>query len=340
MNPSTLRIVHVGCGGMAAAWLKSAASLPGLQVVGLADLNLAAAERRRDEFAPGAAVGEDPAALIQSLQPDIVFNCTVPAAHHPVSLAAFQAGAHVLSEKPLANSLDEARELVLAAEQANRLFAVTQNYRYRPAPRTVREVLESGALGPVTGLHCDFFIGAHFGGFRDEMEHVLLLDMAIHHFDLARFFGRSDPLRVFCQEWNPSGSWYHHGANAHAHFNLSNGAVFSYRGSWCAEGANTSWNGAWRIVGENGSLTWDGEQEIRVETVARTGGFRSEMESRSIEVAAAPGKDAGHESLIAEFAECVRSGRQPETSGADNICSLAMVFKAIESARENAVIKF
>ena len=54
----------------------------------------------------------------------------------------------------------------------------------------------------------DFFIGAHFGGFRDEMAHVLLLDMAIHTFDQARKILGADPVSVYCHEFNPAGSWY------------------------------------------------------------------------------------------------------------------------------------
>jgi predicted dehydrogenase len=327
-----LRVIHVGCGGMAKAWLQPAAARSDLRLVALADLSADAATRRRDEFAPGAAVGTDLAALLAEHRPDVVFNCTVPEAHHPVTLAALHAGAHVLSEKPLANSMAEARDLVAAAAQAGRLFAVTQNYRYRAQPRTVQATLASGAIGELTQVSCDFAIGAHFGGFRDAMEHVLLLDMSIHHFDLARFFSGGRPARVFCQEWNPPGSWYHHGANAHALFTFADGVVFNYRGSWCAEGTPTSWNGAWRFTGTRGSLHWDGRDDIRLETVAATGSFLSDITTTPIPVQSAPGRDDSHASVIGEFVACIQNGTTPETHAADNLHSLAMVFGAIASA--------
>jgi predicted dehydrogenase len=328
-----LTVVHVGCGGMAAAWLKAAAARADLRITGLVDLIPAAADKRRAEFCPTAEVGANAAEMIARLKPDIVFNCTLPDAHHAVTLAGLRAGAHVLSEKPLAASLTEARELVSEARRLDRLFAVTQNYRYGAAPRSVRNALATAGIGSLTTVHCDFQIGAHFGGFRDEMEHVLLLDMAIHHFDLARFFGGGRACRVFCQEWNPPGSWYRHGANAHAMFTFENGVLFSYRGSWCAEGLNTPWSGVWRFTGENGSLSWDGDRGIVVETVAKAGGFRSEYARTTVEVSPHPGRDGAHASLIAEFVDCIRSRGTPETEAADNLHSLAMVFGAIASAQ-------
>jgi predicted dehydrogenase len=326
---------------MAGAWLKPAAAHPQLKIVGLADINLAAAEKRGAEFAPDAATGTDAAALIAELKPDIVFNCTIPEAHHPVSMAALRAGAHVLTEKPLANTMDEAKELVSEAAKTERLFAVLQNYRYRASVRAVKDALDAGWIGEITGAYCDFFIGAHFGGFRVAMDHVLLLDMSIHHFDLSRFFcGSAQPRSVYCEEWNPPGSWYRHGANAQAIFRLGDNIVFNYCGSWCAEGAQTGWNGAWRFTGTRGTLSWDGADEIQVETAVGKEGFLRELARAKVEVRPRPGKDGDHGSIISEFLDCLRDGKTPETLGADNVHSLAMVFGAVESAETKSVFHF
>ncbi len=340
MLSSPLTVVHVGCGSMASAWLKPAAEHPGLRLVGFVDLHLESAEQKRDEFAPGTAVGTDVAAMLAELKPDIVFNCTIPEAHHPVSMAAFAAGAHVLCEKPLAHSVDAAREMVEAAANAGRTLAVTQNRRYFAGARAVRDAISADSIGRITGVNCDFFLAAHFGGFRDEMEHVLLIDMAIHHFDLARFLcGESRAERVFCHEWNPAGSWYRHGANVQAIFTLEGGAVFSYRGSWCAEGAHTDWNGAWRITGTKGTIIWDGSDSVTVSAVSKTGGFVSEFVDSKVAVRPHPGKDSGHASIIGEFFDCVSTAHAPETSGAQNVHSLEMVFAAIESARTQVPVQ-
>ena len=73
--------------------------------------------------------------------------------------------------------------------------------------RRIRRFLDSGAIGAPTSIHADFFVAPHFGGFREEMHHVLLLDMAIHTFDAARYMVNGEPESVYCQEWEPKNSW-------------------------------------------------------------------------------------------------------------------------------------
>src|SRR5688500_18451681 len=119
---SPLKIIHDGCGGMAAAWLAPLRSLPDVELAGLVDINISAAEQRREEFAESAKVSANLEELAKEIAPDIVFNCTIPEAHHAVTLTAFAVGADVLSEKPLANSIEEARDLVKAAEDSGRLL--------------------------------------------------------------------------------------------------------------------------------------------------------------------------------------------------------------------------
>ena len=76
----------------------------------------------------------------------------------------------------------------------------------------------SGAIGDLVAVHSDFFIGAHFGGFRDVMDHVLILDMTIHSFDQVRFITGRNAERVYCHEWTPRHSWHKHGPSASAIF--------------------------------------------------------------------------------------------------------------------------
>jgi predicted dehydrogenase len=330
-----LRAVLVGCGAMSEAWLQAAAAAPDLAIVGLVDLRADAAERRATQFAlHDARTGDDLGRVLGQTGAEIVFDCTVPEAHAPTTLTALAHGCHVLGEKPMADSMEHARRVVAAAEEAGRLYAVIQNRRYMPGIRRLRRLVASGRLGPLTTITSDFFIGAHFGGFRDAMRHVLLLDMAIHTFDAARLISGADPVSVYCKEWNPAGSWYAHGASALAIFELSDGSVYSYRGSWCAEGLPTSWDADWRIVGAKGSARWDGETTIAAEVVTATGGFRSE--TAPVETPPLDPDDGvgGHAGIIAEFVRCVRTGARPETICTDNIKSLAMVFGAIESAEQ------
>jgi predicted dehydrogenase len=328
-----LTAVLVGCGGISRAWMDAVRDISGLTMTGFVDINPDAARTRAAEYGwTDAVIGAELEPVLAQTQPDIVFDCAVPEAHLPVTLAALAHGCHVLGEKPLAASMAEARQMVAAAEKSGRLFAVMQNRRYDANIRRLAAFLRSGAIGRITTVNADFYIGAHFGGFRDVMPHVLLLDMAIHTFDAARLIAAADPLAVYCHEWNPAGSWYAQDASAVAIFEMSEGIVFTYRGSWCAEGLRTTWESDWRIVGTEGSVRWDGADGFQAEVVAARGGFFSTVNSVELPPPPADARSGGHAGAIREFIDCVRTGATPETIAADNIKSLAMVFGAIESA--------
>lgn len=328
----SLSVVLTGCGGISAAWFKAVQGMDGIAIRGLVDIKPEAAERRKAEFnLPDATVGTDLRSVLKAVKPDIVFDCTIPEAHVDVVLESLRHGCHVLGEKPMADSMANARRMVRAAGKAGRLHAVMQNRRYDARIRAYHDFAAGGPIGTLTTLNCDFYIGAHFGGFRDRMKHVLLLDMAIHTFDQARLISGADPVAVYCREWNPAGSWYDHDASAVAIFEMSNGLVFTYRGSWCSEGLNTTWECDWRAVGSRGSALWNGADAFKTAVVSKTAGFFSEFEQPAVPVPQTD-KVGGHAGCIREFIACVREGRVPETVGSDNIKSLAMVFAAIRSA--------
>lgn len=329
-----VRAVMVGCGSMSRAWLDAASKMPDLEIVGLVDVIEEAARKRAAEYhLDEAVIDTDLASVLKRTSPDAVFNCTIPEAHTSVTLTAFEHGCHVLSEKPMADTMEHARMMVEAAQKAGKLFAVIQNRRYDSGIRRIRAFLQSETIGPLTTINSDFYIGAHFGGFRDHMQHVLLLDMAIHTFDAARFLSGADPEAVYCKEWNPAGSWYDQDASAIAIFEMNNGLIYTYRGSWCAEGLPTTWESDWRFIGRNGSVKWDGGEQVQAQAVAATGGFQSKYQDVVVPLYDGVDDVAGHKSLLQEFVACIQTGAEPGTVGTDNIKSLAMVFGAIESAK-------
>jgi len=341
----TLSAVLVGCGGISSAWLgpltkKQAGGSPSVEIVGLVDVVEEHARKRAVEYGLGAArIGCDLEQMLQATRPDVVFDCTIPEAHYATTLTALRHGCHVLGEKPLADTLQHAREMTAAMRESGKLYAVMQNRRYMEPTRRIRQFISSGAIGEFTTVACDFFLGPHFGGFRDQMEHVLLLDMAIHTFDQARFMSLTDPVSVYCKEWNPAASWYAHGASAVALFEMSNGVVYSYRGSWCAEGLQTTWEAEWRFIGTRGSLKWDGGQGFSAEIASPSGQFWSNRQEIPVPPYTVDARFDGHASCIQEFIECVQTGQAPNTICTDNIKSLSMVFAAIESAESGLPVK-
>ena len=323
---------------MAKGWLRALQSASDLsrevEIVGLVDLDLTTAKALAAEFAlDDVIIGKDLASVIEATRANMVFDVVVPSARFHVVSTALKLGCHVLSEKPLATSMDEAKSLLALAAESGRVHAVVQNRRFISGVRRLRRAVEDGLIGELSGIHCDFFLGPHFGGFREEMDNVLLLDMAIHTFDAARFVSGKQPLSVYCVESNPAGSWYAHGASANAIFKLSGGALFTYRGSWCAEGRRTSWESAWRLIGSKGMITWDGEEAFEATVAGNEPGLLRGHQERAVPLAPDEDETHGHRSVLADFIDAVKSGRKPETVSDDNIKSLSMVFGAIESAR-------
>ncbi len=326
------RIVLAGCGSISRAWLKAASIFDDVQIVGLVDLRHEAIEEKIDQFnLSPKKTGDDLSEIIIETKPDLVFDCTVPAAHASVVTTAMELGCDVFGEKPMADTMDNALRMEETARRTGRTYAVMQNRRYTSGIRSFRSVVHDGPVGNLTTLNADFYVGAHFEGFRAEMPHVLLLDMAIHSFDQARYISGADPVSVYCHDWNPSGSWYADGASAAAIFEMSDGLVFNYRGSWCSEGLNTSWECHWRAIAEHGSIMWDGNDRIEGEKVASDSGFFREMEPISVPELESPGIN-GHQAAIRDFLDALDDGRSPLTNCHDNIRSVAMVHGAIESA--------
>ncbi|REC95880.1 Gfo/Idh/MocA family protein [Kushneria indalinina] len=334
--------VLVGCGAMADGWLHTISQTPeiaeSLQIVGFVDLDPTLAAAKAAVYGSQAAYGDDLAAMLDQLQPDMVFDIVIPDARREVVEIAFAHGCDVLSEKPLARDLTDARALLAEAESSGRVHAVIQNRRYLPGIQRARDFLASGAIGQVTEVHADFFLAPHFGGFREEMAHVLLHDMAIHTFDAARYLANIIPRNVFCRETNPPGSWYRHGASASALFDCENNVIFTYRGSWCAEGASTSWEAQWRIVGTGGTLVWNGNHGFLAEIPEQGEGLLRPMREVTVPPSIRANVPEGHAGVIADFLAARLEGRAPLTCASDNIHSLAMTVAAIESAETGRII--
>ena len=328
-----MRIVHVGCGGISNAWFTALKARSDVDVIGLVDLNIEAAGKCADTHGLATAEkGTNLAAMLKKTRPDIVFDCTIPEAHIKVTTTALKYGCRVLGEKPLADTMPNARKMITAAKEAKRIYAVMQNRRYETNIQALRSFLESKAIGKINTVYSDFFIGAHFGGFRDKMDHVLLLDMAIHTFDAARYLTGAGALSALAHEWNPQGSWYAHGASAVATFEMTNGIVYGYRGSWCAEGMDTPWESTWRIIGEKGTVMWDGKTGFKASVVAGDTGFIRPAQEVTVPFDPSTVIKNGHAGCIDEFIKSVRTGIPPQTTCTDNINSLAMVHSAIKSS--------
>jgi predicted dehydrogenase len=316
-----IKIIQVGAGAMGRLWLDVLADSADVELVGLVDIDLSAAQRSAaDAGLPNVTLARSLPELLDRVAADAVLNVTVPEAHAEVSITALLHGLAVLCEKPLADTLAAALSMIAAAEVGGRLLMVSQSRRYwRNLDALRSQITRLGRLGLV---QCSFFKAPHFGGFREEMAYPLLKDMAIHQFDLARDLIGSEPAAVYCESFNPSGSWYAGDAAANVAVDFADGTRFVFTGSWCSPGLETSWNGSWRISAAGGTALWDGDYA----PVAQT----ADGEQIPAEPGTEPEQIAGS---LAEFVTALRTGAAPSAEAHSNVMSLAMVEGAIHSAQ-------
>ena len=342
------RIVLAGCGGMAEEWGRYALDRKDAQIVGLVDIKEENAFRYAKKMGLSCPVFTDVQTAIEKTAANLVFCITIPDAHRDVILAALENNCDVFTEKPLGASWEHVRAICDTAEKTGRSISVMQNRRFLNGIRALRDVLNSGNIGKVTGLCADFFLvplDDYRNSFRAKITHPLLTDMAIHTFDMGRFLlNNARPVSVFCHEYQPEGSQYLDGAAAACIFTMSDGTVFTYHGNWAAEGFRTGWESQWRVNGSLGSAIWDGQNkpvfEIPMPENEKNGGFKADRYKRVVADYAWTARLSEHQECIHEMFEALSAGRNAETDYTDNLYSVAMVFASIKSSEEKRLVLF
>ena len=319
-----LRVVLVGAGSMGQQWITAVNQNSEAKLVGIVDVAKEMAEKAKSFSGQrDVLIGTDFLDVAKKASADVILNVTTPGAHLDVSVRALLNGYQVLTEKPLTEDLKQAHVVVAAAQFSGNLIMVSQSRRWNPDAFEFRQMIDS--LGAKGILNCLFFKAIRFGGFRDLMDSPLILDMAIHMFDNARFLLDSNAKTVYCHEFNPSWSWYKGDSGASTICEMDNGAIFTFTGNWSSPGAETSWNSEWRYSGELGSATWDGDNRP-----VRYGGVGFEYSK--------PFEEAGISVALAQFIDALRTEKAPMGEVHENLESLAIVEAALESSRTKKLV--
>lgn len=334
-----MRVIQAGLGGFGQSWAKVSQAALEVELVAAVDPSPAARAWARDALhLDEAAVFADLARALSAVAADGVLVVTPPDTHHAVATAALQAGKHVLLEKPLATTIDEARDLIQTAEAMNRILMVSQNYRYRPGAVAVRQAVAAGLLGDLTAVRVrclrDTRTAWPAGNFRYEMRHPFVLDMSIHHADLLRAITGQEVTAIYARGWRAPDSPYLHDPAVAATMTLSGGATVLYEGDWATRAPETSWNGEWELIGEHGRLTWTGSASDVMSSTLTLQLVGEEPRVLPLPEVAVPDRAAS----LALFAEAVMTGQEPETSARDNIRSLAIVLGCVASIESGAVV--
>ena len=197
LGSASYRIGIIGAGGIVSGCHLPAYRSQGWEVVRIASRTAARARAVAEEFAI-PAWSDDILDVIRDDRVEVVDLVLPDHLHREVAEAAFAAGKHVLCQKPMATTLDDARAIVEAGERAGRVLAVNQNGRWDPAIRACGELLRRGVFGQLVTASIEMRTRQPWQEYWKDAEHyprLMLLGMSIHHLDQFRYlFG--DPVEV------------------------------------------------------------------------------------------------------------------------------------------------
>lgn len=187
-----VNVAIIGCGGIAnGKHLPSLKKVEQVELVAFCDTDVEKAGVAADEYgAAGAKVYEDYQQLLKDTSIDVVHVCTPNISHAKISIAAMNAGKHVMCEKPMAKTSVEAKQMIAAAEVTGKKLTIGYQNRFRQDSQYLRKVCQRGDLGEV------YFAKAHairrravptWGVFLDEEKQGggPLIDIGTHALDLA-----------------------------------------------------------------------------------------------------------------------------------------------------------
>ena len=325
-----MKVIQIGCGLFGRWWTPNVVEFPGIELVALVDSNERALEDANEVGGlPEERLFTGLEDALSAVPADVLLCVTPPSMHRAHTTAAMEAGLDVIVEKPLALTMEDAQAIVQTAEKTGRLVAVSQNYRFRHPAWTLRREVQAGAVGQIGQIRLDFYKGWYFdsSNFRKQMDDVLLLDMAVHHFDMLRFITGLEAIGVHGDSWNPPWSENAGDSSLNLTFTLNNGARFVYSASWVAQGDFADWNGNWLIDGDRGSLQLLHDEVFYREAV----GHYQTKEPVPVRPSAPPLQNMAY--VLADMMAARQEGRQPAVSVADNVRSLGMALAAQEAVR-------
>ncbi len=327
-DPPMLKGGVIGCGFFAANHLAAWQLLDGVQIVAVCDRD---PEKARWN---GAGSYSDAAAMLEAEELDFVDIVTTVGSHRPLVELAASHGVAAICQKPFAASLEDGRAMVEACERAGVPLMVHENFRWQSPLMAVKAVLDSGEIGEPTYARLSFRHAHDIYADQPYLKtepRLAIMDLGIHLLDLARhLLGEVRRLHCRTQRINPE-----------------------VTGEDCATIVLDHADGAVSLV--DFSFSTKLEPDPFPQTLARIEGTLGTVElgqgyrlkvsgegwSRESSVEPEPpafGAKPWHviqESVLniqRHWLECLRTGAAPSTSGADNLETLGLVFKAYESA--------
>jgi UDP-N-acetyl-2-amino-2-deoxyglucuronate dehydrogenase len=338
----TLRYGLIGAGVASQMHLDAIAVREDVELVGIASLNKEAAEARAREHGC-RAFGASDELLAEGL--DVVVVATPHTSHAELTIAAFETGAHVLCEKPLAPEVRDADAMVAAAERARRLLGVSFQQRFRPVIAAARKLIDDGRLGSLVRVSIvdplyrpnAYYRAADWRGtWRGEGGGVLL-NQASHTLDLlCHLAGPPVSVRGVAQR---RAQPMEAEDTATALLSYAGGAVGTFVASTLEPGVQRI-----ELVGDRGRIEIVGDSiafERFEPPISEHLASATEMFAAPTGVAEAvelPKGRGGHGDLHADFAAAVREGREPLVPAREALCSLEIANAIVLSTHEERAV--
>lgn len=321
----TVRIGVIGCGAVARRLHLPAFRAAGAEIVAFSSRSSASAQAAADEWGSGKIFG-DWREMLMLQDIDAVDICTPNALHAEMTIAAARAGKHVLVEKPIATTVDEADEMISAARDSETILMTAHNVRFAAAFVAMRDEVASGSVGDVVGVRAAF---GHSGPqdwapaatwFFDPAQSGggALLDLGIHVADLLRAV-LTDEVTEVSAMLRPGASAVEEAAQVIMRF--ASGAIGSMHVSWNAHPAPDH---QLTIFGSKGTLHFDSATPLVLRLV-----------SGELRELAMPGHV---NDPCTAFVHSVESNSVPPVSGEDGRAALAIIVAAYESAAERRTV--
>lgn len=330
----TLRCGLIGCGRVAPRHAQSYRQLSETELVAVADIKPSRAEHFAQEY--GATAYTDHHALLARDDIDLVSICVPSGLHAQIALDAMQAGKHVLVEKPIAITLEDADRMIAMSEATGRTLGVVLQNRYNPPMQRLRAAIDQGKLGRLyLGNACvrwyrpqSYYEDGWHGTWA--MDGGALMNQSIHHIDALQWL--MGPVQsVFAYSATLAHRMEAEDVGV-AVVRFTSGALATIEGSTLTWPQNLE--GSVAIFGERGSVKIGGTALNRIVLWKVEGELEQEAELLTSQLVDPPSVYGySHREVIRDFAEAVRLGRPPGTPGHAARRSLELVLAIYESAR-------
>lgn len=327
-----MRLLHIGLGSWGRRWAELVQNTADFHIGAVVDPDpVSRAWAAQQLNLPVENIYQHLADALAGATIDAALITTPPETHRTIAETTLTAGLDVLVEKPLATTLDDALSMAATARQVGKTLMVSQNYRFTGIARTMRQTVLSGQIGELVAVRIAFRRDTRNqfpeGDFRYQMHHPLVLDMAIHHFDLLRAISGLEPVAVDARGWHVPDAPYVHDPACAALITLAGDIPVIYDGDWAPHEPDTSWNGDWELLGSAGRLTWKGD----VITLDRWNEATKLLDGH-------PDPVDGRTGVLDAFAQAIETGEAPETDVRDNLRSLALTLGCVTSIETAAPV--